>query len=96
MKNYIKNNLSDFIMGIALIICGISVLLLSTAYFSYRVYGNGAMKGDINENNEITITDLVIVNRAALGKYVGAYDYANVDMNDFKKGVNDENIRNHT
>lgn len=80
MKDYIKNNLFEFMMGIAILILSISVLLLSIAYFSSQTDIN-VMKGDIDGDNQVTITDLVLVNRAALGKYVGAYDYANVDMN---------------
>ncbi len=38
-------------------------------------------KGDIDGDNQITITDLVIVNRAALGKETRALDYRTADMN---------------
>lgn len=39
-------------------------------------------KGDINHDGSVDITDLVIVNRAVLGKETLALNYKDADMND--------------
>lgn len=61
-------------------------LLIILVLISFVIFGiNGIvldnLPGDINGDHEVDITDLVIVNRAALGKYTGAYDYSRADMN---------------
>lgn len=59
------------------------IILVAIMGITFTAYGIHLehIPGDIDRDHEVTITDLVIVNRAALGKYVGAYDYSRVDMN---------------
>ena len=58
------------------------ILIIVSFFVCIAVINNGQKKGDINRDGTVDITDLVIVNRAALGKETLAYDYYYADMND--------------
>ena len=61
-----------------------SFILIIVAFFvCIAVINNGQKKGDINRDGTVDITDLVIVNLAALGKETYSYDYYYSDMNDY-------------